>query len=295
MAYLTEAQKTGIANLLQDWPIQKAGLIDYDMIRPLRTYEIPPAIKQDFYTPTEEEYGGEYVVEPGLKGLTEHPSISTRVIPKGPPSGLYKERGANPFPYVLDLEKFQPEWTPGATEEGELNKQIAETIGHERRHQILADNPELLEDLDITALGNNPDIVQEEYNMWLDMVAGGKGLSESDIYQNRALSRYLFMKRPGEGKFGLSGLEDLFNKMTRKYRKHMKSVEPKAGPPAGQPSIPPSQQEGGGGAPHIARSRDRGGLGISQSQAQSIREANKAAGMSGWGLAQGGLAGLLGE
>ena len=292
MAYLTEAQKTGIANLLQDWPIQKAGLIDYDMIRPLRTYEIPPAIKQDFYTPTEEEYGGEYVVEPGLKGLTEHPSISTRVIPKGPPSGLYKERGANPFPYVLDLEKFQPEWTPGATEEGELNKQIAETIGHERRHQILADNPELSEDLNITALGNNPDIVQEEYNMWLDMVAGGKGLSRSDIYQNRALSRYLFMKRPGEGKFGLSGLEDLFNKMTRKYRKH---IAPKPGPQAGRPSIPPSPQEGGGGAPHIARSRDRGGLGISQSQAQSIREANKAAGMSGWGLAQGGLAGLLGE
>ena len=43
----------------------------------------------------------------------------------------------------------------------------------------------------------------------------------------------------------------------------------------------------------MSRSRDQGGLGISRAQAQSISDANRAAGMSGWGLADGGLAYLL--
>ena len=50
---------------------------------------------------------------------------------------------------------------------------------------------------------------------------------------------------------------------------------------------------GGGGGSHMSRSRDQGGLGISRAQAQSISDANRAAGMSGWGLADGGLAYLL--
>jgi len=51
-----------------------------------------------------------------------------------------------------------------------------------------------------------------------------------------------------------------------------------------------SQRREGKGGTHMSRSRDQGGLGISQSQAQSISDANRAAGMSGWGLADGGLA-----
>tara|TARA_Y100000031_G_scaffold61614_1_gene69479 strand:- start:9 stop:773 length:765 start_codon:yes stop_codon:yes gene_type:complete len=50
---------------------------------------------------------------------------------------------------------------------------------------------------------------------------------------------------------------------------------------------------GGGGGSHMSRSRDQGGLGISRAQAQSISDANRAAGMGGWGLADGGLAYLL--
>ena len=53
------------------------------------------------------------------------------------------------------------------------------------------------------------------------------------------------------------------------------------------------QRRVGRGGSHMSRSRDQGGLGISRAQAQSISDANRAAGMSGWGLADGGLAYLL--
>ena len=52
------------------------------------------------------------------------------------------------------------------------------------------------------------------------------------------------------------------------------------------------QRRAGRGGSHMSRSRDQGGLGISRSQAQSISDANRAAGMSGWGLAEGGLINL---
>ena len=47
---------------------------------------------------------------------------------------------------------------------------------------------------------------------------------------------------------------------------------------------------GTGGASHLSRSRDQGGLGLSRSQAQSVSDANKSAGYSSWGgLAEGGM------
>ena len=42
----------------------------------------------------------------------------------------------------------------------------------------------------------------------------------------------------------------------------------------------------------MSRSVDQGGLGISQAQAQAVSDANREAGMSGWGLAEGGRVGL---
>ena len=48
-----------------------------------------------------------------------------------------------------------------------------------------------------------------------------------------------------------------------------------------------------GGASHLTRGRDQGGLGLTQSQAQSVSDANKDAGYSSFsGLAQGGRIGL---
>jgi len=54
------------------------------------------------------------------------------------------------------------------------------------------------------------------------------------------------------------------------------------------------QRREGKGATHMSRSIDQGGLGIRSDQAQSISDANRAAGMSGWRLAQGGRAGYQG-
>jgi hypothetical protein len=48
------------------------------------------------------------------------------------------------------------------------------------------------------------------------------------------------------------------------------------------------QRRAGKGATHMSRGVDQGGLGISAAQAQSVSDANRAAGMSGWGLADGG-------
>lgn len=45
-----------------------------------------------------------------------------------------------------------------------------------------------------------------------------------------------------------------------------------------------AQRRAGKGGSHMSRGRDQGGLGITSQQAQQVSDANKAAGMSGWGL-----------
>ena len=78
------------------------------------------------------------------------------------------------------------------------------------------------------------------------------------------------------------------------YQKHLaaekKAADERIAVEKQRAGTAPQRREGKGGT-HMSRSRDQGGLGISQSQAQSISAANRAAGMSGWGLAQGGRAG----
>ena len=52
-----------------------------------------------------------------------------------------------------------------------------------------------------------------------------------------------------------------------------------------------TQRRAGKGGSHMSRSVGQGGLGISASQAQAVSDANRAAGMGGWGLAHGGRVG----
>ena len=49
------------------------------------------------------------------------------------------------------------------------------------------------------------------------------------------------------------------------------------------------QRREGRGATHMSRSIDQGGLGLTTAQAAAVSKANREAGMSGWGLAEGGL------
>ena len=203
MAYLTELQKQGIAELLQDWPIGDA--IDYDRIQPISTYEPPEGLPQG----EKNLLGNE-----NLKGFIHGVGVGNEA-PPGNPFGFGKEYGADPGIYVRNIDQFQPEWTPGATEEGRVNRDLADVVGHEGRHIYFENNPELLEDLNVTALGNNVNIASEEYNRWLD-----NRLSESDLYQNNVLRHYMMMDRPGQGPLGTHGIADIFKKAESKFRKH---------------------------------------------------------------------------
>jgi hypothetical protein len=76
-------------------------------------------------------------------------------------------------------------------------------------------------------------------------------------------------------------------------QKKIQQAEAAAAQQAAANAAAAGQRRAGRGGSHMSRSRDQGGLGISRAQAQSISDANRAAGMSGWGLADGGLAYLL--
>jgi len=271
MATLTDLQKQGIADLLQDWPIGDA--IDYDRVQSMSTYEPPESLGS---------YERNLLSNPNFKGFVHGVGVGPDE-PPGNPFGFGKEYGADPGIYVRNIDQFQPEWTPGATEEGRVNRDLADVVGHEGRHIYFENNPELLEDLNVTALGNNPNVANEEYNRWLDMVAGGSGLSESDLFQNRLLTHYMMMDRPGEGRLGVHGLENIFNKATRKYRKHrvddrnQKFLEEllnrRAGPQARAPRSTPTYV-----SPARPHGDDRGSM------------PTGTAGRNPWGRADGGLA-----
>ena len=76
-------------------------------------------------------------------------------------------------------------------------------------------------------------------------------------------------------------------------QKKIQQAEAAAAQQAAANAAAAGQRRAGRGGSHMSRSRDQGGLGISRAQAQSISDANRAAGMGGWGLADGGLAYLL--
>ena len=261
MATLTELQKQGIGDLLQNWPIGDA--IDYDRIQPISTFEPRESLGP---------YERSLLSNPDLKGFVHAPGVGSDE-PPGNPFGFGKEYGADPGIYVRDINQFQPEWTPGATQEGRVNRKLADVVGHEGRHIYFDQNPELLEELNVTALGNNPNIVNEEYNRWLDMVqGGGPGLSISDLYQNNVLRHYMMMDRPGQGPLGPEGIGNIFKKAERKFRRHRvddrnrKYLEMlknrRAGPQAaGRPMQPGGG--GGGWSPSGGDSTAGGGYGKS--------------------------------
>ena len=157
----------------------------------------------------------------------------------GPPFGLAKEFGANPFLYVKDVEKFQPEWTPGATEEGKFNKQLADTIAHEGRHKLFNEPrfDKILDMLNTSDLGGvGKKYLEEEFNRYLGLGYNEHmGLSINDLYQNPLLYKFLKSDRPGQGKFTVDQFQDLFWKMTQAYRKE---TQPRRGP-LGRAKKPP--------------------------------------------------------
>ena len=82
--------------------------------------------------------------------------------------------------------------------------------------------------------------------------------------------------------------QDIFNANQKKITDQRIAAERTAGAAANQAT----QRRAGRGGDHMSRSRDQGGLGISRSQAQAVSDANRNAGMGGWGLKEGGIASL---
>ena len=288
MADLTEAQKTGIMQLLESQgnPIVKGGLLDINMVRPFDAYPTPeksttPLDNPDFYG---------FVEVPGAHGN----------IPQGPPMGLAKEFGADPFLYVKDVEKFQPEWTPGGTEESRLNKIIADTAAHEGRHKLF-NKPrfnKILDMLNTSDLGGvGKKYLEEEFNRYLDLVYSGKdthlGLSRNDLYQNPLLYKFLQSDRPGQGRFTKDQLTDLFWKMTKAYKKE---TRPRAGRAGARrpPRVKPVTPRGGGAdvmpippprKTYVSPARPHGDGGGGQKGSMPAGTA----GRNPWGRAHGGL------
>jgi len=199
-------------------------LLDLDMVRPFHAF------------PTPEKGNLKNEMESGnLYGFVESPRYHTN-IPKGPPMGLAKEFGADPFTYVKDIEKFQPEWTPGATEESRLNKQLADTIAHEGRHKLFNEPrfDKILDMLNTSDLGGvGKKYLEEEFTRYLGLPYNEHlGLSRTDLYQNPLLYKFFQSDRPGQGKFTEDQLVNLFWKMTKAYRKE---TRPRAGPQAARP------------------------------------------------------------
>jgi hypothetical protein len=178
----------------------------------------------------------------GYYGFVETPRYHMNK-PMGPPFGLAKEFGANPFMYVKDVEKFQPEWTPGATEEGKFNKQLADVIAHEGRHKLF-NKPrfdKILDMLNTSDLGGvGKKHLEEEFNRYLGLsYKEHMGLSEMDLYQNPLIYKFLQSDRPGQGRFTV-------DQMTQAYRKE---TRPRAGLPAIRrrpPRVKPVPPRGGG-------------------------------------------------
>jgi len=125
----------------------------------------------------------------------------------------------------------------------------------------------------------NPQYDDEETDGWTtnfpDSLPTGQNIHRPDIrklMQNQQFKQQQLMNRRKQ---------DMQQKIRQAEVAHAQASANAAA--AGQ------RREGRGGT-HMSRSVEQGGLGISQSQAQAVSDANKAAGMSGWNLARGGRA-----
>ena len=96
-------------------------------------------------------------------------------------------------------------------------------------------------------------------------------------------------------------MRNMFNVYTQKEKERIaneklmeKQAIAEAKAKAARDNAGTQRRSDGSGGGNLSRSRDQGGLGLSASQAQSVSAANAAAGMGGWGLADGGRVPYMG-
>jgi len=129
---------------------------------------------------------------------------------------------------------------------------------------------------------------KDKSETWEDIVSNWEGtfgtpygISSEDIYKN-VYGDERTRKKIMDQRATQKGIADA--NMQRKIREAEAAQAQAAANAAAA-----GQRRAGRGGSHMSRSVSQGGLGISAAQAQSISDANAAAGMSGWGLARGGL------
>jgi len=148
-----------------------------------------------------------------------------------------------------------------------------------------------------SAFGNYAEKVREDFtNLGTALSPTGK-IGGKSAYQGATFN-------PETGLFESDDedLADYANKMTKMVRskfmfdkkavdqqeKNKRDAEKAERVQAIQDNQRTQRRSDGSGGGNLTRSRDQGGLGLSASQAQSVSAANAAAGMGGWGLADGG-------
>jgi len=155
--------------------------------------------------------------------------------------------------YIRDIDKFQPKWTPGATQEGQLNKQIGETIGHEARHQLLADNPEFEENIndEMFRTINEERAQTDNYKKFFDPDYEKRGdvdkhellnrMLDFQAYNDPSIYRDIYQDMHGDMPRHLSSpIADAFSDQATGFTNKMLSPEA-VGPRPHQGMIPPTQ------------------------------------------------------
>jgi hypothetical protein len=118
-----------------------------------------------------------------IKSFDEDPYKTKEEIEKAKQSawGYTRPWTSDESLYIGDIEKFDPTWTPGWTGDSKterLNKRIAETIGHEARHQLLGE-------------GEGGPWGWEGQTMWTGDPYSDKVETELTIDENSPYSKYM--------------------------------------------------------------------------------------------------------
>jgi len=150
-----------------------------------------------------------------------------------------------------------------------------------------------------SAFGNYAEKVRDEFGSLGDSLTGRlsekygasfnpeTGMFESEDEEAAARANKMTKMMRAKYNFRQKQIEQQkFNEKIAAQQKAAAAAEAKA--QAARDNAGTQRRSDGSGGGNLTRSRDQGGLGLSASQAQSVSAANAAAGMGGWGLADGG-------
>ncbi len=154
-----------------------------------------------------------------------------------------------------------------------------------------------------SAFGNYAEKVRSDYAKLSENLGKGRGgatfnpetgMFESDELSAEQLARINKQTNMLRNKFLFRQKQIEQQKINEKIAENNRKVaEAQARSQAAADNQRMQRQSDGGGGGNLTRSREQGGLGLSASQAQAVSAANAAAGMGGYGLADGGIVDML--